>query len=394
MSTLVRVLDELTLLLTETASYHSDAGRRRWAADAHSLMVEAVEQCHQIRRRLLPPGGRVRVAVAGLVNTGKSTLMNALLGAPLLPAENRPLTAAPTEFEASERLSLVLHPLTGSPEGSFRRRTKPVEIFCASQAELSVRLAELVRPDHPGLGEIGHIAVGLPKCSLLTPGLILVDTPGWGAAKTGDDGSAHHVALQRYLKEHEDSTQIVWTLYAPNYASNGEKDFFEAHIGSKCCEIVLTEAREVLGDSGALRARFRDRFYPDVLGVSPHDAAQRYPALHFVEAKAGLEARLRSDIAGYEASGVAELERSLKGLADPRQREYRAAEPLRRMAHDLRHWLGTFRDHQGALPVWWRPDSFARFVANGGGSQLHAELVSTLTQPASSRASSAPGGVR
>ena len=50
--------------------------------------------------------GRLRVAMLGQFKRGKSTLLNALLGVPLLPTGITPVTAIPTYVRASSRSSL------------------------------------------------------------------------------------------------------------------------------------------------------------------------------------------------------------------------------------------------------------------------------------------------
>src|SRR5271155_1003345 len=47
--------------------------------------------------------GRLRVAVLGQFKRGKSTLLNALLGIPLLPTGITPVTAIPTYISAANR---------------------------------------------------------------------------------------------------------------------------------------------------------------------------------------------------------------------------------------------------------------------------------------------------
>jgi hypothetical protein len=54
--------------------------------------------------------GRLRVAVLGQFKRGKSTLLNALLGVPLLPTGVTPVTAIPTVIKAGNTPSVLRSP--------------------------------------------------------------------------------------------------------------------------------------------------------------------------------------------------------------------------------------------------------------------------------------------
>ena len=76
-------------------------------ARAISSTQGSSEAQHRILEKLGDLGarfeeGRLRVAVIGQFKRGKNTLLNALLGAPLLPTGVTPVTAIPTFIEASD----------------------------------------------------------------------------------------------------------------------------------------------------------------------------------------------------------------------------------------------------------------------------------------------------
>ncbi len=68
----------------------------RGSSDAQQQILERLGD---LRTRF--EEGRLRVAVIGQFKRGKSTLLNALLGAPVLPTGVTPVTAIPTFIEAS-----------------------------------------------------------------------------------------------------------------------------------------------------------------------------------------------------------------------------------------------------------------------------------------------------
>jgi len=109
--------------------------------------------------------GLLRVVALGQFKRGKSTLLNALVGAPLLPTGVAPVTSVATlvRWAPEPQLSVVF--------ADGRQEEVPFG-----------RLADFVVDDrNPGnaLG-VAHVEVGYP-CSLLADGIVLVDTPGVGS---------------------------------------------------------------------------------------------------------------------------------------------------------------------------------------------------------------------
>jgi len=121
-----------------------------------------------MRRRLRDH--RFRVLVVGAAKRGKSTLINALLGREVLPADVIPVTAVATTvtFGAPERI-VVAH-LDGTDS------THALD-------ELSTYVSELDNPDNKLA--VDHVTVYL-QAHALVDGLELVDTPGAGSVHDHD----------------------------------------------------------------------------------------------------------------------------------------------------------------------------------------------------------------
>jgi GTP-binding protein EngB required for normal cell division len=106
----------------------------------------------------------LEVAVFGRVNSGKSSLLNFILGQPLLPVGVTPITALPTRI------------VYGSPP-------QGIAWFVDAQTETFElgRLAEFTN-EHQNPGNVRHVTrlqIGLPHP--LLQGVTLVDTPGLGS---------------------------------------------------------------------------------------------------------------------------------------------------------------------------------------------------------------------
>lgn len=114
---------------------------------------------------------RVTVVVLGEFKSGKSSLVNAIVGADVCPVDVDLATAVPTIVEhAPEPVARVAR---RGPDDTITR--EDVDPLVAG---------ELIRADEPGL--VG-VSIGLPR-RLLAEGVVIVDTPGVGGL------DARHVA--------------------------------------------------------------------------------------------------------------------------------------------------------------------------------------------------------
>jgi GTP-binding protein EngB required for normal cell division len=150
------------------------------------------------------------IAVFGRVSSGKSSLLNAILGSPVLPVGVTPITAVPTRIVFGERASLNVwfaeRPTQsleidllsdyateqGNP-GNRRHVTRIVVELPATRLQSGVSFV-----DTPGLGSLAttgatETLVYLPKCDL---GIVLIDA---GSTLTPDDirtiESLHEAAI-------------------------------------------------------------------------------------------------------------------------------------------------------------------------------------------------------
>jgi ribosome biogenesis GTPase A len=115
--------------------------------------------------------GLLRVAVLGQFKRGKSTLLNALLGAPLLPAGVIPVTAIPTFIRAGEKPKAKI---------SFGSDKAPVEVSGEPDIKraLEQHISEAQNP-HNRL-EVEKVEIEFPS-EFLARGILAIDTPGVGS---------------------------------------------------------------------------------------------------------------------------------------------------------------------------------------------------------------------
>jgi len=116
--------------------------------------------------------GRLRVAVRGQFKRGKSPLLNALLGTPLLPTGITPVTAIPTYISAANRPRICVEfddarePFRSQDESDFPN----ILTRYVSEAENPANRAKVRR-----------VAIAVNSTTSLSDSVILVDTPGVGS---------------------------------------------------------------------------------------------------------------------------------------------------------------------------------------------------------------------
>lgn len=137
-------------------------------ARAEQVFVDAAsrEALRHARERL---DGPLRVAIAGKVKAGKSTLLNALVGEPLAPTDTGECTKIVTWYRNGHTYEVLLHPRDGSApsQARFHRDEGAIEV------DLGGRTAS----------EIDRIEVTWPTQGLKA--ITLVDTPGVDSLSEG-----------------------------------------------------------------------------------------------------------------------------------------------------------------------------------------------------------------
>jgi len=161
----------------KSGSSELDALRER----AEELATEAVgrsegERAVRLLERL--DEGQFLVAVVGEFKRGKSTLVNALLGAEVVPSGVLPLTAVPTEIRYGEPAITVTF-----QNGDTRR---------IDTSRLAEYVTEAANPENLR----GVTRVEVARLSpLLAHGVVLVDTPGIGSVHLHNTAAGHAALL-------------------------------------------------------------------------------------------------------------------------------------------------------------------------------------------------------
>lgn len=145
----------------------------RTALSVYEGDAAAVATLTSLDRRLHEP---LRLALAGMVKAGKSTLLNAMLGEQIAPTDAGECTRIVTWYRYAVTPSITVHPHEGPPRRMPIRR---------SNGQLVLELDGLAAE------EVAWIDIGWPSGGLNS--LILIDTPG--IASLSRDVSARSTAF-------------------------------------------------------------------------------------------------------------------------------------------------------------------------------------------------------
>jgi hypothetical protein len=229
---MTRLLDEIEQLLDDVATANPDRAL----------------QAAEIKTRMREP---LRVAIAGRVKAGKSTLLNALLGEELAPTDAGECTKIVTWYQHGPTYRVTLELRDGTPrQARFTRDNGFVEVDLGG-----------LHPD-----AIDRIVVEWPNKRL--EGMTLIDTPGIQSAS--EDVSARTMRLLEETDEGSGRADAV--LYLMRHLHTSDIDFLEAFRDDSTVATpinaigILSRADEIgVGRPDAMRSarRIAERYRHD-----------------------------------------------------------------------------------------------------------------------------------
>jgi 8-oxo-dGTP pyrophosphatase MutT (NUDIX family)/GTP-binding protein EngB required for normal cell division len=247
------------------------------------------ERLDSLRERL--EHRRFQLAVLGQFKRGKSSFINALLGAPLLPIAVVPLTAVPV-FISWRSPPLV--------RVRFLDR-RPDEKFSTDDDNKAIRdfLFRFVSEEANPKNHLGVDRVDLfYPATILANGIELIDTPGVGSTLRHNTEAAHRVLPE------SDAAFFVISVDPP--ITEVEIEYLQ-RIKAKAARLFF-----ILNKIDYLRAEERHSVVQFVRHtLEQNDLWSSDAAIFSVSASEGLDAKQRGDRAGLESSGIATIEHYL-----------------------------------------------------------------------------------
>lgn len=313
--TTLEIVERLLHLFQESAKRHRENG------EICELLASLKDDLIPLRERCLRSTSAYKVAFVGLSNVGKSKLINALLGVDVAPSVNDTCTASIVEFSHGSEFRIVAERSgTLMPE---ERKYKCVE-------QLREELSEMC--SHGDGGEYVHwkrICVHIPFANILSGGLILVDTPGFGAA--GSLGERDEKTVSDFLAK--EVAQIFWVGCTVNGGvGHRELEFYHRFLRWRCDDLVLTNGDEWTEQT---RKRFLERYASNF---------RKTLKVHFVNGKQGADARKENDSNALEESGIADVEKRIKKLKEEDGRFVGVLESLNLLGEITRKLVGDMRE--------------------------------------------------
>ena len=243
--------------------------------------VEAVPECpcSDLRRKLME--NRFNLVVVGQFKRGKTTFINALLGADLLPTAVVPLTSIVTVIEYGDSVTIKVFLNNGE------NKEIPLE-------ELPLYVTESGNPRNKR--DVAEVSIQYPS-PYLREGVRLIDTPGVGSVYQHNTDVAYE-----YLPR---SDAAVFLISVDQPLSKAELDFLKDvkqysdrifFIQNKADYLTPEDLKESLAFTG--------RVLQDEAG---YETIEVYP----LSARLGLEGKLNRDPAALEASRLTVFEERL-----------------------------------------------------------------------------------
>jgi GTPase SAR1 family protein len=286
-----------------------------------------------------------RIVVVGEFSRGKSTFINALLGARVLPSSPKPTTAL---------LNLIRHARNETYQIEFKKGTPPRELT-------REEFARLIAPDEPIPGDasskqayeqqveylatVDHAKVGYPT-AFCQEGVEIVDTPG-----TNDLDATREAITYDFIPR---SDAAIFLLAANHILAQSEMDFLQERILAKDIQrifFVVNFKDKLPGPEAEAKVMAYAREH--LSKVVPN------PRLFLISAKNALAYRrsLRGEQvpgtvpASLEETGIGELEGALAQFLAVERGQVKLAKPAARgirLASELSTVIVTRRKALGA----------------------------------------------
>jgi len=241
-----------------------------------------------LRRRLHEE--RCHLAVLGQFKRGKSTLINALLGAPVLPTAVVPLTSIPTFLHGGERIAVRVQFENGKAE----------ERFSGPDAEAMAEfLARYVTESLNPCNRLGvRVVEAVYPAPVLERGVSLIDTPGIGST------FRHNTEATVNFLPQCDAALFVVSADPP--ITEVEVEFLKlAHQKLARLFFVLNKVDYLDEEERRAAVAFLRQVLCEQVGfASP-------PPIFCVSARQGLAARRNQDAAAWKHSGMEEVEQRI-----------------------------------------------------------------------------------
>ncbi len=231
--------------------------------------------------------GRFHLAVLGQFKRGKSTLLNALIGEPILPMGVVPVTAAPTFIQYAELPKITVQYQGGQVADEFsgvstEERSAYLNKFVTEEGNPQNRL------------DVAEVQIDLPA-PILKNGVVLIDTPRIGSTYR------HNTLATLNFLEQCDSAMFLISADPP--ITEVELEFLR-QVREKIPRLFFVMNKIDYLDESELEQALS--FYKRVLSEQIEWDGEI--PVFCVSARKGLDARTDKDLQNWTSSGLEQLE--------------------------------------------------------------------------------------
>ena len=211
-----------------------------------------------------------------------------------------------------------------------------------------------------------RITITTPS-ELLRDGLVLVDTPGFGAALSAEAKDAHDAVLKSYLAA--EAAQVFLVVNAKRGLTHVEKQFWQEHLVDRCDDVVVT--RSDYFHKPQSKQDFK-QLYKHIFGTSGS-------FFHFVSGRDAIEVALQSGLSDeemerrLEEAGISALKKRIGDL----QKKNGQCEVLEKHLRGLAGEIGKFLRLQ-PIKHAWKPSLWNQDWLNAA-DPLHRELAAVMS---------------
>lgn len=304
-------------------------------------LIETLDAPHCVERlrelREKTASDTFKIMIVGAFKTGKSTLINALLGEEVLPAFATPTTAIINEVKYGDEPRAVLHFLNPQPERLYDgvperalahirahegEEIPPIELSVDEIEDYVVIPMGMEHDEASKQSPFARVELFWPL-EILRDGVEIIDSPGLR------ENPARTAVTMSYLSQ---ADTVIFAVSALSAGSKDETDFLSDTlpiygITEQNLFCVVNRINQVRNDRERARVT---KFVNDLM--KPFTKR-----IFYVNALDALDGRLDGDAQKVEASNIPALERDLTSYLANDRGKVKLATPARECVRTLRH---------------------------------------------------------
>jgi GTP-binding protein EngB required for normal cell division len=289
----------------------------------------------------------------GLGKVGKSTLLNALFGMEVAPRKNRPMTSAPVEYSYGRRFELCVE------YSDTIRRSE--EVCGTAEALLDSIEKYATEEGSRATNKITRVAARIPS-DILSEGLIIADTPGFGAAQVGNVATSHESILVNFLPRIH---QLFWVVNCRQSIGEREAAFYSKYlIKGSCVDIIVTRSDNI---TSAEKEAFI-MFHEKKLNL-------RWMNYYFLSGKQAFQGKRDHDDEAVKRSGIEDFETRLRQMASPGTREGYLVKDILQFTKDYGFWLRGARERVKPRKIRWPENRWDAVVRHAQSIYLDSTVT-------------------